>query len=77
MGYVANPGAATYQISGMVTFSFDADTVTEHSSLQINTDAIIPPGQTVLAAQMRLPFTLSPLQKCRFEPGSSLRKISR
>lgn len=75
-GSIANQGLDTYQLSGMVTFSFSGGAnAAVHPSVQISAASVIPPGQTVLVASANLPFQAAPGEQCSFDPGASLHKF--
>jgi hypothetical protein len=73
-GYVANGTDDTYQVSGMVTFAYFNGTTSTREAVQTSATAAVPPHQTVLAAETRLPFNVAPGQRCDFETGTALRR---
>ena len=73
-GYVANQGADTYQVDGVVVFTF-INSPSPRSPVQVTASAMIGPHQTMLAAEAHPAFDLAPGETCRFDPVAALKKL--
>jgi hypothetical protein len=72
-GYARNDSADSYQVSGIVTFSF-GDPTLPHPSQQAQANAPVSAHSSALIARIRPAFTVAPSGGCRLDLGGSARK---
>ena len=74
-GYVTNQGqGSAYVVLGTVQFIFTADNSMSHPAVAFNANTIVPAGQSVRVAHVKLPFDPLPGETCRFEVKDAISK---
>jgi hypothetical protein len=73
-GYVTNASSDVYQVVGQVRFVFSSDKDMSRPAIVFPANTLVPPGQTVRVAHVKLAFQPLPGETCRFEAGETIRK---
>lgn len=76
-GYVLNASPNTYQVSGIVKFTFSNDRGIAHNEIEAAANAFIAPGQTVLVASSPLPYALEKDETCGFDVSAAISGMRR
>lgn len=73
-GYVTNLSTNTYQVTGPVRFVFSSPNDMSRPAIVYTANGIIPAGQTVRIARVKLAFQARPEETCQFEIKDAVRK---
>jgi hypothetical protein len=73
-GYVANQDRDAYVVSGTVRFVFAAQDSISSPTIEVPADAVVPAGQTVRVARVKMTFQPPPGAECRFSVQGLVRK---
>jgi hypothetical protein len=74
LGYVRSKGADTYQVDGLVKFSFSNDPLYRKTITAMG-HGFVPARQRVLVSQTPAPFVLAPGDYCLFDVSGAIRKM--
>ena len=73
-GYVTNLSADTYQVIGQARFVFSAANSMSRPAILFAANSMIPAGQTVRVARVKLAFQPLPDETCSFEVKDAIMK---
>ncbi|HEX4048967.1 MAG TPA: hypothetical protein VH309_14070 [Elusimicrobiota bacterium] len=73
-GYVTNESPDAFQVAGQVRFIFSAANSMSRPAIASPANSLVPPGQTVRVAHVKLAFQPQPGETCRFDVSDAVRK---
>lgn len=72
-GFVTNPGTGLLTVAGPVKFVFTVAGDISHPAIQVQANAVVPPGRTVNVARAKLVWSLLPNEVCQLDVSGAVR----